>query len=384
MILKQTLIIIKNRNENEIEIVNYDSKEIKNKNIEEYKKENEELNHKYKNLKNKFSKFKSESQIEISIYKNEYESLKREIKNKDTDRANYTPDKYNILCDKNYEKLQWYLLIPKGIKFENNYNNLIWVEKSNINNIDKFNRFETEIDIQNNIINNYIKKLEQKEEIISKLSTKLNNKSINLTNELNNNYYISSTHNRNIESGISLEKYNILLNKLNDAEEKVDMLQQENMKLKERKNKKRHANNKKEDNTEDSNYLGYNKNYVLNIEEDNDENKDNKIVNTQTNDFKLEGGEDNENESEEYSETDSEISELKNELENSKIEINRLKNVCKNLENKIKVLREASSNLLIKINIPKKYKEEIKEILKLFDFTESEILFIVDKKKQYY
>ena len=162
------------------------------------------------------------------------------------------------------------------------------------------------------------------------------------------------------------------------------MLQQENMKLKERKNKKRHANNKKEDNTEDSNYLGYNKNYVLNIEEDNDENKDNKIVNTHTNDFKLECGEDNENESEEYRETHSEISELKNELENSKIEINRLKNVCKNLENKIKVLREASSNLLIKINIPKKYKEEIKEILKLFDFTESEILFIVDKKKQYY
>ena len=156
------------------------------------------------------------------------------------------------------------------------------------------------------------------------------------------------------------------------------------MKLKERKTKKRHTNYKKEDNTEDSNYLGYNKNYILNIKEDNAENKDKEIANTQTNEFKLEGGEDNENESEEYSETDSEISELKNELENSKIEINRLNNVCKNLENKIKVLREASSNLLIKINIPKKYKEEIKEILKLFDFTESEILFIVDKKKQYY
>ena len=47
------------------------------------------------------------------------------------------------------------------------------------------------------------------------------------------------------------------------------------------------------------------------------------------------------------------------------------------------MLREASSNLLIKMNIPKKFKEEIKEILKLFEFTESEILFIVDKKNQY-
>ena len=50
----------------------------------------------------------------------------------------------------------------------------------------------------------------------------------------------------------------------------------------------------------------------------------------------------------------------------------------------MKMLKETFSSLLIKMAIPKKYKEEIKEILKLFDFTEGEILFIVDKKKQYY
>ena len=383
---KDNIIINKKENESKSltltensftnEIVNYDSKEIKIRNIEDYKKENEELNQKYKNLKNQFNKFKNESQIEISIYKNEFESLKKEMKK---DKDDFSPDKYNILCDKIYEKLQWYLLIPKEIKFENNYNNLIWVGKPKIKNVDKFNKFETEIEVQNNIITNYIKKLEQKEEIISKLNSKLNDRNINLTNDINSNYYLSS---HNLEGGISLEKYNILLNKLNDAEEKFHILQQENIKLKEkRKNHKKH--NKIEENTEGSNYLGYNKHYVLNVKEDNME--DNKIINSPTNN--LESAEDNENEeieSEDYSETDSELSELKNELENTKIELNRLTNECKILENKIKVLRESSSNLLIKINIPKKYKDEIKEILKLFDFTESEILFIVDKKKQYY
>ncbi len=78
------------------------------------------------------------------------------------------------------------------------------------------------------------------------------------------------------------------------------------------------------------------------------------------------------------------MSELKNELENAKIELNRLANECKNLENKIKILKETISNLFIQMSIPKKHKEEIKEILKLFEFTETEILFIVDKKKQCY
>ena len=120
--------------------------------------------------------------------------------------------------------------------------------------------------------------------------------------------------------------------------------------------------------------------YVLHIKEEGD----NKIEkeNTITNNIESNEDNDNENESEDYSETDTEISELKNELETARIELNQLSNECKNLENKIKILREASSNLLIKMNIPNKYKEEIKAILKLFEFTDSEIVFIVDKKTQ--
>ena len=39
----------------------------------------------------------------------------------------YSSEKYNILCDKNYKNLTWYLLIPKNIIFSNTYENIIWV-----------------------------------------------------------------------------------------------------------------------------------------------------------------------------------------------------------------------------------------------------------------
>ena len=385
----KTLTLLENSIDNEI--INYDSKEIKITNIENYKKENEELNQKYKSLKSQFDKYKNESQIELSIYKNEFQALKKKSEEKENFNKNkekFTPDKYTILCDKNYEKLKWFLLIPKDIKFNNNYENLIWVEESNIINIDEFNNFETEIEIQNNIINNYVKKLEQKEDIISRLNSKLaiNDRNIktNLSNDAINNNYISSL---NFNSGISLEKYNILLNQLNDTEEKFKILQLENIKLKENKNrhKKRNSEKKNVDNSEGSNKLGYDKNYILHIKEENEDNKKNgDVIQNNIESIEDNKNDDNENESENYSETDTEISELKNELESTKMELIRLSNECKNLENKIKILRESFSNLLIKMNIPKKFKEEIKEILKLFEFTESEILFIVDKKKQYY
>ena len=366
---QQSLILTENSNTNEI--VNYNSKEMKNKDIEEYKKENEELNKKIKTLTNQY-------EIELSIYKNEYEALKKEnIKlnsNKDLEglknSQNFTPDKYNILCDKNYEKLQWFLLIPKNTEFDNNYNNLIWVAKDYLDNIDKFNKFESEIEIQNKTIINYIKKLEEKEEIISNLSLKYKK------SEPTNNHYTSN----NYDNGISLEKFNIVVNQLNDAEDKLKILQEENRKLKQN-SPKTPIMNKIRESTEESNYLGYNKNYVLNIKEEKTEDVKNNNINEMNNIESVE--EENEDESENYSETDTELSELKSELENIKIENNKLINEYKNLENKMKILKESFSNLLIKMTVPKKHKEEIKEILKLFEFTENEILFIVDKKKQY-
>ena len=292
----------------------------------------------------------------------------------------YTSDKYNILCDKNYNNLQWFLLIPKDKKFDNNYDYLTWVEKINIADIDKFNKFESEIDLQNKTIIDHITKLEKKEEIISKLTYKLN--SYEKKAETSSNF-ISS----NNDIGVSLEKFNSILNHLNDTEDKLKILQQENAKLKlslSEKKKERHKH-KIDHATEGSNQLGYDKKYELNIKEEDEGEDEEHIINENEKINNINDAESyDENESVDYSETDTEMSELRNELENAKIQLNKLTIECKNLENKIKILKESSSNLLIKMNIPKKYKEEIKEILKLFDFTEGEILFIVDKKKQFY
>ena len=360
------------------EIVNYNSKEFN----QQYEKLNEENN----SLKEQLN----QAQTELSIYKNEFkcskielDELKSKINNeKKKQENNYTPDKYNILCDKNYNKLQWFLLIPKDKKFDNNYDFLTWVEKTNITDINKFNKFESEIELQNKTIIDHITKLEKKEEIISKLTLKLNNFEKKADTHSN---FISS----NNDVGVSLEKFNLILNQLNDAEDKLKILQQENAKLKQsiiNKKKVRHKH-KSDQITEGSNQLGYDKKYELNIKEEDEgegedhninENENEKINNI--NDVES----DDENESVDYSETDTEMSELRNELENAKIQLNKMTIECKNLENKIKIIKESFSNLLIKMNIPKKFKEEIKEILKLFDFTEGEILFIVDKKKQFY
>ena len=49
---------------------------------------------------------------------------------------------------------------------------------------------------------------------------------------------------------------------------------------------------------------------------------------------------------------------------------------------KLKILKDACKNILQRLTIPKKEKEEIKQILKLFDFTEEETLIIVGDKKK--
>ena len=370
----QSLVLSHNSLGNEI--VNYNSKEIKT--IDVYKKM-------YEDLKNQFDKYKNEAQIEISIYKSEFKNLKKEKeelkyknKNNQEDIKKYSPQNYNILCDKNYEKLQWFLLIPKDVEFNNDYDELIWVQKKNLDNLEKFNKFESEDDIQNKAIINNVKKLEQKEDIISKLKYKLNlyEKNSNFINDINNNNI------NKIDCGISLDKYNKVLNELNNTEEKLKLLQQENKKLKQIINgdiKK----NKKFENTEGSYNIGYNKKYEIQTKEEGENDEDKKENENKINTIESEDNNEQENETENFSESNTEINELRNELENTKIELRKLANQYKNLENKLKILKEACSNYLIKINIPKKYKNEIKEILKLFEFSENEILFIVDKKKQF-
>ena len=94
----------------------------------------------------------------------------------DNQRENnkYNPKEYYIISDKTYGVLKWYLL-KKIINYEDNdtYANLIWVPKIDIIELEKFNEYTNEDEIKELEFQNIIKRLEEKENIISKLNYKI-------------------------------------------------------------------------------------------------------------------------------------------------------------------------------------------------------------------
>ena len=103
-------------------------------------------------------------------------------------------DEYIILCGKNYKTLKWYLLTKK-INMDNyNYDNTIWVNKEQIS--DEFikNNFIDNTD-EEKMIMNYLKKLEEKEDIISKLQLKIKNVEKNGNLNFNNKNMRSKSSN---------------------------------------------------------------------------------------------------------------------------------------------------------------------------------------------
>jgi len=360
-----------------IEVINYDSKNINNFNIEDFRKQNDKLIE----LKEAFNKYKNDKKIEISIYKNEFGDLKKEneelkVKLNENNIKIYSSEEYNILCDKNYKNLQWFLLIKKTNEFSNIYENLIWVPRKKILNIEKFNDFESENDTKNKLLLDNYSKLEQKEEIISKLKYKIDC----YEKIINNNSKDQQNNNIDINN-IEIEKMNNILNQLNNAEEKLKILQKENIQLKEELSKNNKSIKKsKSKKTSDSYKLGYDKNYEIVI--DNNDNNNIKEVEKEENNEEDDNYEEEEEE-EDDDESESIINDLRNELEKTKIDLDTAVNEYKNLENKFNELKENFSNLLIKMKIPKKYKDETAKILKLLEFTDHEIIFIIDKKKLY-
>ena len=358
-----------------IEVINYDSKNINNFNIEDFRKQNDKLIE----LKEAFNKYKNDKKIEISIYKNEFGDLKKEneelkVKLNENNIKIYSSEEYNILCDKNYKNLQWFLLIQKTNEFSNTYENLIWVPRKKILNIEKFNDFESENDTRNKLLLDNYSKLEQKEEIISKLKYKIDC----YEKIINNNSKDQQNNNIDINN-IEIEKMNNILNQLNNAEEKLKILQKENIQLKEELSKiNKSIKKSKSKKTSDSYKLGYDKNYEIVI--DNNDNNNIKEVEKEENNEEDENYEEEEEE-EDDDESESIINDLRNELEKTKIDLDTAVNKYKNLENKFNELKENFSNLLIKMKIPKKHKDETAKILKLLEFTDHEIIFIIDKKK---
>ena len=261
----------------------------------------------------------------------------------------YSPNEFIILSDSSYNHLKWYLMKKISQEEEENneidsYENLYWVPITNIIDLEKFEYEELGNSTE---IFNLIKKLEEKEKIISKLSYKLeklekespehnltlNIKNKNNLNNINDNIYEDKL--KSLKSGeglISIEKYNILLDKLNKVEENFEKIQKENMEL-----------------------IKYKKLYLDSKEDVN--NPINKI-NIRISD-----------------------EDKKKENSNTNDEIDYYKKKCEELQTLLNVFKESFKNILSKLVIPKKEKGEIKQILKLFDFSKEETFIILGEKK---
>ena len=251
-----------------------------------------------------------------------------------------------------------------------------------------------------------ISKLEEKENIISKLSFKIKNlesQNEDVVNTINNN-----SNNNNINEGyVPLLKFNALLEKLNESEEKIKNLQKENKLLKENKKKKNikfiNNTNNKEININDiinksikiPNIIDNNLNYKsegnnknngdsmeinydkssIEISDNRDKIKEEKNDENESNEENYENSEDDNEESEENEDSHDNTYDV-NKLIN---ELNKTKYLYKQIENKLLSIKEALKKLFSDLVIPEK-EEEMKNVLKMCGFTEIEISKIINKK----
>ena len=99
----------------------------------------------------------------------------------------YNSNEFFILCDKVYGELKWYLM-KKQIDYEkeDTYDNLIWVPKIDVVDLDKFNEYSNEDENSHSELLKVIKKLEEKENMISKLTYKVEKLEKDIDNYKNN------------------------------------------------------------------------------------------------------------------------------------------------------------------------------------------------------
>ena len=250
----------------------------------------------------------------------------------------YTSNEFLILSDVSFNQFKWYLMKRKSTDEEiseiDSYDNLLWVPVINIIDIEKFEYEELENTTE---IFNLIKKLEEKENIISKLSYKLSklergsdNNLINIeeNNEKEIDIKKSKAKSKSENNSIPIEKYNELLDRLNKFEFNLEKLKKENSEL-----------------------IKYKKLYLESNEDNNPINNIN-IKKKQKQDYS-----------------------------NSDDEIDYYKKKCEELQMLLNVFKEGVKNILTKLVIPKKDKGEIKQILKLFEFTKEETSIILGDKK---
>ena len=102
----------------------------------------------------------------------------------------YNSKEYYIKCDKTFGVLKWYLL-KKRIDYEekDTYENLIWVPKVDMIEIDQFNKYSNEDEIRDLELLKVLQKLEEKEYIISKLEYKIEKLEKDIENYKNNSTF---------------------------------------------------------------------------------------------------------------------------------------------------------------------------------------------------
>ena len=176
----------------------------------------------------------------IELLLKENEDLNEQLKNSNMNNNNlittfskikinyqYNPNEYFILCDKAYKQFKWYLMKNQSEYNENDtYDNLIWVSSIDVVDIDNYNEYSKDEDSYNNEMLNIIKKLEEKENIISKLSYKveklekeLQQKKINRKKIYNSIYndelFFECKKNFNINKDLINGKINTIIRQLN-------------------------------------------------------------------------------------------------------------------------------------------------------------------------
>lgn len=212
---------------------------------------NKNLKEDIKSLNEEIAKLKEENKDnKIEILKNLEQPIKSNI------IQSYSNETHKIITDKNYNnKYHWLLLAPKN-ETEISYQTCIWVSEEELKpTISQYNKFKSEKEIEQEQIveieNNqkiWIKRLEEKEDEISRLKMD-KKKSTNLTASFGTNMknklfelnLVTKESDKNIvnqNNSIPIEKYQTVIEELNDANLRlaqsktmIDKLQNENKEL---------------------------------------------------------------------------------------------------------------------------------------------------------
>ena len=326
----------------------------------DYEKKINDLEKLNQNLKNEIENYQKEKNIKENGMSDTKESITKVPKK-------YSSKEYTILYDVKYKNLKWYLMVSKQqkeISMDNilvyNYDNMFWVPKINIIDIESFNynkcsddnnkeeKNNKEISFTSNV-NNY--SFHNNLDMINKIKSNNNespkSKNENLFSLGNNNNIVDESNDYNK----LMDKFKALLDKLNKINNKYNKLYKRYNELKEKAAQNNNIEVSFSEKEDSSNGIDmFNEDDNLNLNKNNREHQ--------------------------YYEQN------QIELEATKKQLLMIKNIYKELEKKYQNIKQLCENLFSKLTLKKKEKEEFKALLQLMDFSDEKISLIIDKKKK--